>query len=354
MENYTNPLVNGSMIFEMDNTTNATQNISANQLDENRAGNISIAVLFSLNFVSVVTIISNLFLTVVFLQLKAPRLRPSTKYILIYGAISQLCLGVAVVLRQFLGHISSSIAGIYSSSLVVNGLFLLSLDCFIAINKPYTYKFILTPRNSILAILLTVTLWTLLALVSPLAGVEREAETSFFAGKSMLSPVAIIIYSTIILMVLLLTMYLSLWSILLLRRISSKVGSMHQGNNTQSNPVAIFQISNPTQVHLQAAPKKKNTLTTRQERLVRLLTVSLLITFLCWTPTLLVRLLTGIYDVYGMDISDLKYYKRIFGPIFMVDGLLHSAVSLLLSKEIRATAIALLVRLKVLRVKHGQ
>ena len=295
---------------------------------------------------SVLIVICNLMLIIVLSHLKSPHLKPSTKNLLINAAASQLWLGLGLSLRHLSGSTYTFVFGIYSGALVINGLFLFALDTFITIKKPYSYKLILTSRNSKLAIFLTSSFLTGLTLVAPLVNYLIRAQRLSFEGVAYFKPGARIICCTSILVVLLLTIVLSIWSIFLLRRISSKIGvtSINQNdssNITQENAVELFQISNPShqaRLHTQA---RKPTLITRQERLVTILTVSLLITFLCWTQLLIFTIVISFYDIHGVDTSNLKVLRDRFMQLIAIDGLAHPIVFVLLSKEIRYTAKAL-------------
>ena len=292
-------------------------------------------------------VICNLILVIVLSHLKSPHLKPSTKILLINAAASQLWLGFGLSLRHLLGGTCIFVFGIYSDALVINGLFLFALDTFITIKKPYSYKLILTSRNSKLALFLTGSFWTGLTLLAPLVSyLIRAQRRSSFEGVAYFQPGARIACCTTILVVLLLTIVLSIWSILLLRRISSKIGvaprnQYDAASINQSNAVELFQISDPSHQARLPTQARKPTLITRQRRLVTILSVSLLITSLCWTQLMIFGILISVYDIHAMDNSKLKAFRAISVHLINVDGLAYPIVFVLLSKEIRSAAKAL-------------
>ena len=319
------------------NSSGDTCNVSTVPCDtkESTPDTASIALLTLQILVSVLIIICNLMLVIVLSHLKSPHLKPSTKNLLINAAASQLWLGFGLSLRHLLGGIYIFVFGIYSGALVINGLFLFALDTFITIKKPYSYKLILTSRNSKLALFLTGSFWTgltLLVLAPLVSYLIRAQRRSSFEGVAYFQPGARIACCTTILVVLLLTIVLSIWIILLLRRISSKIGvaprnQYDAASINQSNAVELFQISDPShQARLLTQARKP--------------TLSLLITFLCWTQLLIFGILISVYDIHAMDNSKLKAFRAISIHLINVDGLAHAIVFVLLSKEIRSAAKA--------------
>ena len=339
--------------FKMGNLINSsgdTCNVLTVPCDtkESTPDTASIALLTLRILVSVLTIICNLMLVIVLSHLKSPHLKPSTKNLLINAAASQLWLGFGLSLRHLLGGIYIFVFGIYSGALVINGLFLFALDTFITIKKPYSYKLILTSRNSKLALFLTGSFWTgltLLVLAPLVSYLIRAQRRSSFEGVAYFQPGARIACCTTILVVLLLTIVLSIWIILLLRRISSKIGvaprnQYDAASINQSNAVELFQISDPSHQARLPTQARKPTLITRQRRLVTILSVSLLITSLCWTQLLIFGILISVYDIHAMDNSKLKAFRAISVHMINVDGLAYPIVFVLLSKEIRSAAKA--------------
>ena len=345
----------------MENTTNVTA--SGDRIDSSNSANQKVEFAFQ-TMVSILTVLFNLVLMVVLVRLKSTHLNPSTRYLLIYGAMSHLCVGLVLLARQLLPCIVFGVLGIYIAALAVSGYFLLAIDTYIAISRPFNYKIIMTSRLTKALILASCLFWAGLLVMSYLLGYSlvSRATVSCTVNDGNLSPQALATTCMAITGTLLITMCTSTWNIRLLKKISSRVDCQMQSTQNVSasapnaqclNPSgqpaipsqhAAFSVSGTMQgpsVTLQVNTNKKNK-STRQGRLVRLLMASLLMTSLCWPPLLVTTTIAGIYDIYDMDRSVLDSIRIRLAPLIAVDGIMHPIIAVVLSSEIRSAAWLLL------------
>ena len=349
----------------MENTTNLTA--SGDRMDNGNSANGNVE--FALQtVVSILTVLFNLVLVVVLVRLKSSHLNPSSRYLLIYGAITHMCIGLILLARQLLPCIVFGVLGIYIAALSVSGYFLFAIDTYIAISRPFNYKIIMTSRLTKALILAACLFWAGLLLMSYLLGylysIVAKVSVSCTVNDGNLSPTALATTCGAILGTLVATMFTSTWNILLLKKITSRVvcqmqSTRHastsapnaQGPNesTAGQPAipsqhAAFTVSGTMQgpsVSLHVNTNKKNK-STRHGRLMRLLMASLLMTSLCWPPLLVTTTMAGIYDTYNIDRSVLDSIRIRLAPLTAVDGIMHPIIAVVLSSEIRSAAWMLL------------
>ena len=345
----------------MKNTTDLTASNNITDSSKTTLQNVEFALH---TLVSVLTVLFNLVLVVVLVRLKSSHLNCSTRSLLIYGAISQMCVALIMLARELFPCFMFGVIAVYFGTMVISGYFLLAVDSYITISRPYTYKFIMTPCVTKAAILMACLFWAGLLLMSYLLGSPIVSQATNFCtvNDGNLSPQALatIVVATVV--TLLLTMSISAWNIRLLKKISSRVGPQvqsaqnastsapsAQGLNVSNQPVvssncAIFSISETTKgpsVSIKVNTNRKNK-STRQGRLIRLLMASLLMTSLCWPPVLVTTTIAGIYDTYNIDRTVLDSIKIRLAPLISVDGIMHPIIAVVLSSEIRSAVWLLL------------
>ena len=345
----------------MENTTNLTASNNITDSSKTTLQNVEFALQ---TLVNILTVLFNLVLVVVLVRLKSSHLNPSTRSLLIYGAISQMCIGLVLLARELLPCVLFGVLGLYFGAWVISGYFLLAVDSYITISRPYTYKSIMTPCVTKAAILMACLFWAGLQLMSYILGSPIVSQATNFCtvNDGNLSPQALATTLVAMVVTLLLAMSISAWNIRLLKKISSRVGPQvqstqnastsapsAQGLNVSNQPAvssnhAIFSVSETIQgpsVSIRVCTNRKNK-STRQGRLIRLLMASLLMTSLCLPPVLVTTIMAEIYDTYNIDRSVLDSIRVRFAPLIAVDGIMHPIIAVVLSSEIRSAVWLLL------------
>ena len=117
---------------------------------------------------------------------------------------------------------------------------------------------------------------------------------------------------------------------------------LHPPSDATNNGLVHSQggATNIGRVHSQVAGTHatstgRNSLPTRQGRLVRLLTGSLLVSLICWPQLIITTMLGAMYNMYDMDKTRLEYYRLTLAPLIVVDGFVQPILAVCLSSELR-------------------
>ena len=120
-------------------------------------------------------------------------------------------------------------------------------------------------------------------------------------------------------------------------------GLVHPHSDATNNGLVHPQLGDATnngRVHSQvpgthATSTGRKSIPTRQGRLVRLLTGSLLVSLICWPQLIITTMLGAMYNIYDMDKTRLEYYRLTLAPLIVVDGFVQPILAVCLSSELR-------------------
>ena len=216
--------------MDMANRTQTNQNVSADAANDMDEGNSSkeYGSLVAQTLVGISTVGLNLLLAVILCKLKSAHLNPTTRYFLIYEVLSHAGLGIILLARLYLDLQYCFVIGAIGadlSALIITGRFFLALDSFVCMKKPYTYRFILTAALGKSFVLISFCFWGVLLLIIIATGSPVNAADSGLCSVNdgSIHPKVLVVFTSILLIIMLITVLISGWTIFLLKKASSKM-----------------------------------------------------------------------------------------------------------------------------------
>ena len=214
----------------MANRTQTSQNVSADAANDMDEGNSSkeYGSLVAQTLVGISTVGLNLLLAVILCKLKSAHLNPTTRYFLIYEVLSHAGLGIILLARLYLDLQYCFVIGAIGadlSALIITGRFYLALDSVVCMKKPYTYRFILTAALGKSFILISFCFWGVLMLIIIATGSPVNAADSGLCSVNdgSIHPKVLVVFTSILLIIMLITVLISGWTIFLLKKATSKM-----------------------------------------------------------------------------------------------------------------------------------
>ena len=117
--------------------------------------------------------------------------------------------------------------------------------------------------------------------------------------------------------------------------------TMRQPRKANINSLPLPLNSLPMNLNSSSTNPQRNR-PTRRGRLVRLLTFSMIVTLICWVPRLIMAVIVGVYDVYGIERTALaEAHVKLYISIAL-DCILYPVIVLMLSSELRGAVKGLL------------
>ena len=309
-----------------------------------------------------ITLAVNVFLLVVLVRFKSQKLKKTTRTFMLFQTLNHTLMGLLITIRPYVAMTFCTfyISGIrYCGCLIATGILLLSVDTFVPMIRPYTHQYLLTSRLSKLLVLMSTLFWGTLCLVGvPFqlpAPSELKKPPCEFKDVDFRQEILIVIYVVRVVMMVL-SMLLQAWTIKVIKQgrppqaVGAAGGGLSHSPNAV-NPVPIHTVSISLQVP-QLPPHTLTTMTsqgpsghvTRQGRLVRLLVVSQVTTFVCWTPLLCLSIAAAVLQHLGLSTETTAPHQKWTALLVWLDTLLYPVIVLSLSSELRAAARSLLCK----------
>ena len=281
---------------------------------------------------------ANVILLVTLLRFKSAHLKDSTRYFLMNKSLSYSLEGLLLICWPHvpLKHCFYFIVfGVASLRSIIWGMFLLSLDSFITIIRPYTHKYIMTPRLAkALLILLCLTQGVYILLYSLFGQTKPHLSHPYcITDDGAQGPVSLLVHSVLGIVIIFATLVMQAVTLCYLWKKSNMVKPT--STNQQVLPSVSHAVSAAVSQPNPAGNNKVKKPPTRLGRLVQLLAVSTICTTLCWLPSTFVN--TAYYlGLLPISNAALEELKRYFGVLNAVDAVLQPGIVIMMSQELRA------------------
>ena len=284
--------------------------------------------------VGIITVIGNLLLASLLHCLKTKYLKKTTRLFLIYASLSHIGGGLLAIARPHLSGIGCtlfSLSALYSGALVISGMHLLALDSLITLRKPYTHHRIMTLRTGKIAIGAVILAWASFIILIYFISASPAKDTKVCSvSDGGVNPKGLAIFCMSLITMLMLTTIVQLSTIVTLKQNSAKVAPQQAPNSEATAP----QVLN-AQLPVPTGGTPSTSKATRQGRLLRLLTFSIILISICWYPMLISSTVASMYDIFGLDTSGLDSYRVQLAALVIADGVVYPFLTIALSSELR-------------------
>ena len=287
------------------------------------------------------TLAANIILLTILGSFKSKKLKKTTYYFMLFETVNHTFKGLLIPIRPYVSLNGCSLYAaivVFADLQLVTGYLLLAFDSILPLIYPYTHQLKLTTRFAKLLLLMSTAFWGVVSTLSFLiksSKTTRPGWDSCIIGDGNFKEGLMIWVTVMAFLIMLTSVILQTWTARIihkLRRTPTVATQMNNRNHANSGANA------------QNVPIPVNMAMTRQERLVRLLLASLTSTFLCWTPTLILIIMTEVMSHLSLPTSDIIALRRWVSLLVWLDSVLYPTILLAMSSELRATAKTLFCR----------
>ena len=286
--------------------------------------------------IGLVSVVANVLLLVTLKHLRSRHLKKSMRSFFTLEAVSHLFLGITFIFQPHItAKLGCGVVGLTLSILcgvMITGIFLLSLDTYLPIMKPCTHDRILTPQVARLLVVLVVSFWVAVCSVSyaiKKPKIYRKDEPCSI-NDSQQQPMMVLTMSTLCLLLMVTSAVVQGRTVCLLRATLAK---RHIPDATDPRVATISHLVSQSREQQGAGTQCQ----THQYRLVKILMISLCMTFMCIVPPNVVILATALCDILGNPAEGMNSARPQLAALDLVECALYPCIVLTRSMELRAS-----------------
>ena len=276
------------------------------------------------------SIFGNLIIARVLYDLPNSKLRKTTKILLIYVSISHCILSTLLVLRHFKLPCTLFLIGAYISGFnALSGMLYLAYEALIMVTKPHTHPRYVSMNICRLGILVSCLVSGCISLAAYITKKHSKYIFCYF-NNGIISPLLLFLIFNLVLAMILVTSTFQICTLRIMKK-TFPTGSVSTSNNVSMNQIA------PVPVIIQPSQEVLNGSQSPLQRLIKILTASLLCFVICWCPIISLIIVLSAYDKFEIEI-DLQLRCQLaatLSGLTMLNGGLHAVVYLVMSTQIR-------------------